>query len=955
MNSVIKIFVILCLAIAAQPMMAQGADNPRTKVGKYAKAKSQEILTPDMPQWYVEKARKLIKKGAWRSAKTVLDKAVETFPDDPNTRWLLGRYYEHVGDLDKARYNLLKCLDNDNMHISAKKSMVGVEVKSKHYSNALAYCNELLEVVPYEKTIWRKKIELYRLMKNTRMADLILDRMLKIFPGDKQIERDINYQKEMAYLKNIKDGSLVVASQQLEELIYSRPRQESYYQDLVLVYKRRGMYDKAINTCDAAMATFGYGNSFFIDQKVGMLCGQGRQQEALAFLLELKKTNSHAAQLYQTVADDIQSLARANDPYESTAKQYEKRHNIDDLNYLLSTSVNKGFYDDAIYYIEEARKRGVNKNLLAMEYDVEIRAGHTDRANQLLKKLYLENPNDSDVMEKYGRQLLHGANEEFAQQDYSNAIEHLNNAMEMGFMSKEELASAKFKILSSYVGMKDYDEAKAYLDIQQNELDSAEYEKCVAIYDEAMVKVIKDCAENENYNQVLLEAQRLLDVNPTSAAALRYAINAADALNKNDEFALYVNQAYELYPEEPFFATRKAIVLNREGDHEQALAILDGIRETNKTNTSVNNAYIESCVEYGYELVKLNQPNEALRVCDAALEISPKHRELNYIKGLAYEKLKKRDLAYKYLMKYSDVSLAELPEFRQHMRGLAYKASSDKIDVEYNRVTSNNKGESSATISMKYVSSKASIAYTHSDSLNTYMAKIDYNGVEGDPDDPHGLGRGGTGYQETAQWEHIFNDKWSAYINASYANKYFNHYGLNLSASRNLRHDWTASLKLGYRKTTEMERMEYDEDGAVVTLRDEYNLFMITPSVQKILMEKYSFGAQFDGVMMDGKFYYNASAKAKMMLTEDGVTSVTLMGGFGSFPELNLFDLAVAQCFTNTNTMVAVDAQVLLAKNLALGITGTWYTNYNPTVIYQVLTTYYRNLFSLSLQLHVAL
>ena len=350
MNSVIKIFVILCLAIAAQPMMAQGADNPRTKVGKYAKAKSQEILTPDMPQWYVEKARKLIKKGAWRSAKTVLDKAVETFPDDPNTRWLLGRYYEHVGDLDKARYNLLKCLDNDNMHISAKKSMVGVEVKSKHYSNALAYCNELLEVVPYEKTIWRKKIELYRLMKNTRMADLILDRMLKIFPGDKQIERDINYQKEMAYLKNIKDGSLVVASQQLEELIYSRPRQESYYQDLVLVYKRRGMYDKAINTCDAAMATFGYGNSFFIDQKVGMLCGQGRQQEALAFLLELKKTNSHAAQLYQTVADDIQSLARANDPYESTAKQYEKRHNIDDLNYLLSTSVNKGFYDGLIFH-----------------------------------------------------------------------------------------------------------------------------------------------------------------------------------------------------------------------------------------------------------------------------------------------------------------------------------------------------------------------------------------------------------------------------------------------------------------------------------------------------------------------------------------------------------------------------------------------------------------------------
>ena len=954
--------LFLLLLMVALPVVAQDKKTNRTPTTKYTKAKAVEELTPDMPKWYSEKARKLIKKGAWRSAKTVLDKGVETYSDDPNIRWLLGRYYEHIGDLNKARYNLLKCLDNDHHHINAKKTMVSVEEKSKHYSNALAYCNELLEVVPYEKTIWRKKIELYRLMHNTQMADRILARMQGIFPGDPLIEKDVNYQKELSYLRNIKEGSLVTASQELEDLIYARPRQEPYYQDLVLVYKRRGMYDKAINTCDAALAQFGNGKTFFIDQKVSMLCGQGRHQEALAFLLELKKTNSHAAQLYQSVADDILSLARANDPYESTAKQYEKKHSSDDLNYLLNTAVNKGYYDDAIYYIEEARKMGVNKNLLAIEYDVEVRAGHTDRANQLLTELYKQNPNDLDIVEKYGRRLLASANDEFAQQDYNNAIVHLNEAMGLGFMEADEMNSARYKILSSYIGMKDFGKAKQYLDSlnpanasDSMMLDAGVYTKCVSIYDEAMVKVIKDYGENENYSMMLEEAQKLLEVNPKSEAAFRYAINAADALNKNDLFSDYVNRAYNSYPQVPFFAVRKSIVLNREGLHEEALAILEEMREGNKTNTAINNAYIESCVEYGYELVKVNLPQEALRVCDSALEISPKHRELNYIKGLAYEKMKKRDLAYKYLMKYSDVSLAELPEFRQHMRGLAYKASTDKIDIEYNRVTSNNKGESSETIAMKYISSKASLAYTHSDSLNSYMARVDYNGVEGDANDPRGLGRGGTGYQGTLQWEHTFNDKWSAYINGSYANKYFNEWGLNLSASRNFKHDWTAALRLSYRKTSEMYRMEYNEEGEVVTLRDKYDLFMLTPSVQKTFAEKYTLGAQLDGVLMQKKVYYNASAKAKMLFTDDGVTSITLMGGFGSFPEINLFDLAAAQCFTNTNTMVALDAQVLLAKNLALGLTGTWYTNYNPTVIYNVLTTYYRNLFSLSLQLHVAL
>ena len=76
---------------------------------------------------------------------------MKIFPTDPDMRWLMGKYYYQFKNYDQSRYQLIKCIENEYNHVQAKQLLVNVEEETKHYSSAICYVNELLEVNPY----WR--------------------------------------------------------------------------------------------------------------------------------------------------------------------------------------------------------------------------------------------------------------------------------------------------------------------------------------------------------------------------------------------------------------------------------------------------------------------------------------------------------------------------------------------------------------------------------------------------------------------------------------------------------------------------------------------------------------------------------------------------------------------------------------------------------------------------------
>ena len=919
-------------------------------------AQSRQVKAERPASYYIDRARHSMHSKSWNTMRKTAEQGLEEYPDNASLRYLLGRYYEHSGNYDKARYNFIRALNEDPSHIDSKRSMINVETLSGHYSNALAYCNDMLKTIPYDKDIWRKKIELYRKMGDTKTANSLLDRMSRIFPNDKDIVKDVEYQKETSYTHNMKKGALKEATAQLEELINDNPSNRQYYTDLINIYKRRGMYDRALSTAEAALAQFGNATPDFLRQKAALLSSMGRHQEALNYLNEQKKHGSSlASQLYDQVFAEAATQSRLNDPYEMTAKQYEKTHNLDDLNYLLNTAIRKGYYEDAMYYLKKLKVSGQSERLLMLEYEIELRAGHNEKAQSLLKRIYELYPSNKDIAELYGRKLLQNANDEFSQGDYRNVVPHLEEVMKMGFMDAGELSSAKMKILSSYMKLKQYDTAKSYLE-QIADATDEEKKLYASIYAEGLLELAKASAENEDYLSTLQTSEEILNLLPNNDDALRYAINASDAMNNDEKFRHYAELGYSFYPQTPYYIIKKAALLSKDGDKAAAHALLERALSGMGYDKNLGNSFADISEGYATALIKENKPLEAINICNNALAYTPNNRSLNYTKGLAYEKMHVLDSAYYYQSKYADVSVIEAPEYNQHLKGLSYKAAKDRIDLEYTSISANSQSENSGH-AKTYLSSVASLTYSHANKRNTYSIQVNYKGVEGDLEELESDSRGGVGIQGIFQWDHSFNDKWSGYANVGLANKYFSKVTANINFARIFANDITANIKLGYRYLDDVLKYQYSEqDSLTKGVKSSYSMFIATPGISKTWNERITASGQVDCILFDNTFYYNASAKCKMLLADDRVSSITAMAGIGSFPEMSLFDKGLATTsLSKTNTMVALEGQWLIARNLSIGLCGTWYTNYSPKVVNGNLTAYYRNLYSINLQLHVTL
>ena len=106
---------------------------------------------------------------------------------------------------------------------------------------------------------------------------------------------------------------------------------------------------------------------------------------------------------------------------------------------------------------------------------------------------------------------------------------------------------------------------------------------------------------------------------------------------------------------------------------------------------------------------------------------------------------------------------------------------------------------------------------------------------------------------------------------------------------------------------------------------------------------------------MRSNLYYNIGIKGKLFINDDNMSSVSLMAGIGSFPELTFFDQTALRDLSHTNAMVGFDAQYLLTENMYLGLSGSWNTYFSPyRNLEGILYDSYRNIYSLTLQLHVA-
>lgn len=940
-----------------------------------------------LPHYYVVKAKDFFGKEQWDMGKQVLDEGLKTYPDDPDMRWLMGRYYYQYKDYDKSRYQLIKCIEFEYNHVQAKQLLVNVEEETKHYSSAICYVNELLEVNPYWRGLWRRKIELYRKQGNNVEADRLLKRISQIYPDDPTITKDLNYALEMSYYQLKKAGNVKEATSAMEQLIKTNPHNEEFYLELTNLYLQQGLTEKALETA-AQGSQDNPASSRLVAKKVGILEEQCRYQEAMAYLREkMKRSNSPLIHtLYNDVLAEAARSARDSDPYILYGKIYASSKSNEALDFLLSTALTRGYDEDARFYLTEAKRRygANNTDLLYKEYMLDLRTGNQREANGLLQKLYKANPRNYDIVYAMCVLRLQEAEKYMINKDWSEALPNAQFVVRKARQDRDLRRSAMEKMLTCYTEMKRYNEAlgtldtlhlhgydtttfidkKAYLLDKMGKTtealnlyytaykDSSDINREVyaSAYEEMAIPYIKNLMQN-GYTRLAHDASvKLLDVNPQSDLGLHYAINTSAALGNFDEFDKFTNMGLYYYPNDLFYKIKRATILDRHQLYAQSLQLLKPQLREYPDSPELIGAHSNSSEMLALHLLKNDSAKVALNVVDSALIYDENNKELKYTKGLAYEKLKQYDSAYVY-QKFYQPSVAEVGEYNQHMRGLQNKTYRNEIGLEYLHAR---------YADQDVIRSIATAEYTRKYQRNIYTGRINYKGMDGSNEGDSITG--GTGIQVQAEWQHRFTPKITGMANIAVANKYFPSLAVNVGLSKQLKNDWEVGLKAGYRRLPDTKQYVYratttEQEGASYLITGPRDMFTLTPDVSKTWYPFWT-NAKVDLIALGSKFYYNTSAQAKYFLNDDGRTNIQAMAGFGSFPEMSVVDNSLIRTFSHTNTMVGLGGQFLVTKHLTLGLLGTWYTYYNTYYTLNSansLTTYtrYKNLYNVYFQVYI--
>lgn len=903
---------------------------------------AQEI--PHTPRYYIHRAEGYVSSNAWNTAKREIDAGLKDYPDDPDLRYLNGRYYYIIGDLKEARYNLVRSTQSNDMQFKAKRLLVDVEEKLNHYSSAICYINELLEFQPYDRDLWRRKIAFYRMLKNDVEADAALKRLHHIYPNDSVVLADVRRHNHENWDKVLKKSSLSEAAENLEKWIDQDPMMREYYIELVGTYIKMGEFEKAIGAANRGLVHFP-NDAELINKIVGIMTDLGLYTQALAFAKSKNMNNNVYNNLLQEVAAD----ARMHDPYEANGRLYLATHDRDALTYLINTSLTRGYYDDARFYIEEAIKlEGRTPALIMKLYVLEKKSGNEKRCLRILTELYEKNPEDEELSEAYADMMLQLSDYDFASEQWEEAYKHLDRLLEMLPDTVETWPVVVSKQITVLGHLNRQEEAYKLFELS-SERSPHNRHRFASAYEDFAANRLKFLVDEERYEEAFDEAKVLLEVVPGSEVALRCLINMSQTLKRDDLFFKYAAMGYETYPETPYFVVKQAISLQQQGKNEEALALVHPRnRKDGFMSPLLIAAYSGMSHEWATQLLKNRMPDIALQVIDSALVYDASNKELLYDKGIAYQYLKKFDKAYEYQQRYYEPSNAEQEDYIHHMRYLGFKGFKNRVDATYTSAFYDAHDETLSTIAHLY--SIASVSYSRQTPRNIYTGQVSYKGIDGYRTEEES---GGFGLEFMAQWDHVFNAKWSGMANVSVSTRYFNMFGANISASYSAPRGWTPSLRIGFRLTPP-SYLYLGGDNMGIIVKDEYNLFLISPSVEKS-WERIKLTANTDITLLSGNIYYNIGVKGKLFVNNDNISSVSLITGFGSFPELSFFEQTALRNVSHTNAMVGFDVQYLFTRHFCLGLTGSWNTCFNP---YRqkngTLVDSYRNIYSIALQFHLA-
>ena len=894
-----------------------------------------------MPADYVEQVTNLFSQHRWGKGKEVLDEGLEAYPEDATLQYLAGRYWWNAKNYDQARYHLVKACQINYKFPDAKQLLVNVEEITGNYSSAICYVNELLEINPYWKGLWLRKIDLYKKLGNYEEANLLLKRLSQIYPNDLTINGDHLEVLENTYAQALRNGDLAACEEALKDIVRLNPTDVDYQLAYANILIQRGRYNDALDNLTAAL-NVNPGNVALVRKNTDILMADGRHLAALALVRDQMSRHPSAAlrQLYQSLLSESSQMADESDAYQLYSRDYGANGGMEALEYLVQQAVRRGYDEDALYYIEEMRKKtGLTPHLVMLKYEVLRRMGREPLALQALEEGAAAFPDSYDINLTLSRYRLADAADHMDAGQYFDAIPLLEFVRER--CEEESLRQLAMRRLSTcYRETNQVDKAEAVLyqrlrfdpeymvtidfaNLRNRQgrptealdalvasyndtKDTLARSKLGNAYVELAYPYIRDKMQAGSYGGIVEVCDQMLIMDPDNYWALRYAINAS----RNP--LPYAERGIKAYPEDVFFPMKKAQILADREQYEEALDLLRPMLNRYPEDEELNKTYASIADRLAMRQYANKEYDKARANLEDAVRLRPKDDPIRYNRGLLYERDKQWDSAFVYERSYQP-SLLEQREFKARMDALRAKSLKNTVDAGFDilRFTDNTQLNAIATA-----------GYYHAFKKDELQVRLNYTGREtlyyayATKTGP------GRGLQALAGWTHHFDKDWSVQGTVGYGTAYFPRWTAEASVSKILADEWVPEAGLFFRQFQDNELM-----------------YGIKLSGTHSWENMYA-GLQLSGGFLHNLLFFNSSGRFRFYPYEGGKSYLELQAGAGTAPEISFYNFYyTTAAYNKLNSFVAFTASWALTYNMSVQVSGTWNTLYD-----QQNTIQYRNL-----------
>ncbi len=890
-------------------------------------------------------------KGNFAKAASYCEKGLKKSPHDMDIKEYLGRCYMELGQLERARITLLEVLKTSPRRVDARHYLINIETQEKRYYSAVCYANELLEITPYAKELWLKKVELYNLMDNRVEANRTAKRLYQIFPEDKGVKSLYANMLKEEVLKSNKGGDFQGLAEQYEKVIEFSSQDPEAYIGLINAYTKQGNYAAALAVADRGLQALPF-NTQILDKKIGLLDETQEYQKAIAVTEDRlrKEESAHYRSVLNYLEEKAARYFKNADPYILYGKIYEKNPgNKEAYDFLLNTAISRGYYAEA----EELLRRGLKSNpnskeLLAKQLYLYETQKNWDKIGATAEKLYALFPNDGDVKYRYNAWIFEKAKLDFKEVNYKEALwgflkvsqspEYGRYANQYIFaiqMQQKSFADANRTIdnlIRTYPNESQYQLNKIDLMINSGEFEQAyqlantaanKYPKqpeFAHMQQEAALAYVSHLNKVEDYGNVKTVADTILKTNPDNYDVFNYAIGARVAMQQYDEAIAFIQSKAQtdLYKTKAV-RLKLAGVYSAKGDHQEAVAVLKDLQKEYPYNDSLRTNLTDEMLMQAKVLDDSAQFDQSKAIYQEMLQIDPKNtvaavklssylidqnqldEAMQVVDGVLALRKNDADLWYQKGLIYEKMGDYQLArEYQAKFMGTLDKAKQHQERLEFlegkdfkNQV---NLSYLNVTADSTWVNTSiATFEYLRKAKNNTYIGRINYAARQS-----------GVGLQAEADWYHTFKSKSSFLANIGVADRFFPKFKAAFSYFQPFAKNW--QLELGGRYAAMASGVDYLT--GIVGL--ERNFDKVWLNLKGLI---FSDGTDlYNSILLQSRFYMRNEANY-----------IVAMAGVGTAPEDQRLYFQANTFTSYTNSMVGAGYYHQINSRTSFGVQGNWY------------------------------